>query len=59
VITLSPEVEILGQRKETIFLRTMENGSADQVIVTANQDGKKQKYAKSLHSNLANFLVIK
>jgi len=35
-----PEVEILGQQKESIFLRSMENGSANQVIVTANQDGK-------------------
>src|SRR6266540_5556912 len=48
VATLSPEVEMLGQRKESHIyrdastpLRSMENGIIDQVIVTTNQDGAK------------------
>ncbi|RIA95112.1 DNA-directed RNA polymerase II subunit RPB2 [Glomus cerebriforme] len=53
VATLSPDVEMLGQRKESHIyrdvstpLRSTENGIIDQVIVTANQDGVKMVKVK-------------
>ncbi|EXX52525.1 DNA-directed RNA polymerase II subunit RPB2 [Rhizophagus irregularis] len=53
VTTLSSEVEMLGQRKESHIyrdvstpLRSTENGIIDQVIVTTNQDGVKMVKVK-------------
>ena len=58
MVTLSPEVEILGQREEPIFLRSMENRSADQVIVSADQDVKNRNTRNQKHhlNNLSNNL---
>jgi DNA-directed RNA polymerase II subunit RPB2 len=53
VTTLPPEIEMLGQRKESHVyrdvstpLRSMENGIVDQVIITTNQDGAKMVKVK-------------